>query len=70
MSMSGQYHEPEVSLFDEFRADGSCRAFGSLKIHGKEFQISVFVHRDAKDLLFLDQLRHAVDMAIKWARED
>lgn len=74
MSMSAIFHDANRAYldFDSFGADETCGGptFGSLKIdrYYPGFKISIMFHKDSQSLLFLDQLRAAVDEAIKWAR--
>lgn len=73
MSSSTIGHDPEGAYFDSYPASYTeggmfCSEFCKVEVYGSEYQIAIFVGRERQDLLFLDQLRSAVDKAIKWAR--
>lgn len=65
--MQTNLHSADSSLFEDYP---SPTEFGAIKISNEEFgtRVVIFLNKDKRSLLMLDQLRHAVDEAIRWAR--
>ena len=73
MSMSVNFYMPNTSYVDTFKIDATFGGseFCSLRVLDKQHnEVTIMIEKTSESLLFLDQLRHSVDLAIKWARSE